>query len=205
MGSGRTDTGVHATQQFCHFDLPIQVDIKQAPYKLNSILPDDIAVIDLFQVPAKAHARFDAISRSYNYFISSYKDPFKQHLSYYFRPKLDIVIMNSACDFLLEVSNFKSFSKVKTSVENFNCKILEAKWKANNEGYRFYVSANRFLRGMVRAIVGTLLDLGTGRLNMAQFKEIVESGDRKKAGRSVPPHGLFLSGVEYPAGILNTN
>ena len=205
MGSGRTDTGVHAIQQFCHFDSPKELDIKEFRYKVNSILPSDIAMVAIYQVPSNAHARFDAISRSYQYHISRVKDPFRQNTSYNFWVKLDLDKMNEACQLLMGEQDFKCFSKVKTSVEHFRCKLTEARWVADNEAYYFYVSANRFLRGMVRSMVGTLIELGTGKIDTNRFQEIIDLRDRKLAGRSVPPHGLFLTRVQYPDGLLNNH
>lgn len=203
VGSGRTDTGVHAVQQFCHVDLLNQLDVSMAIHKINGILPPDIAVINIYKVPDHAHARFDAISRSYEYRISRKKDPFLQHKSYYLRETLDIEEMNEACKFLIGKKDFKCFSRVKTSVDNFICTISQAHWEAHNGTYCFYVSANRFLRGMVRALVGTLMEIGTGKLTVPQFHAIMKSRDRRAAGRSVPAHGLFLTKIIYPEQLLN--
>ncbi len=202
VGSGRTDTGVHALQQFCHVDLIKPLDITTAIHKLNAILPPDIAVINIHNVPDDAHARFNAILRSYQYHISWNKDPFSQNISYYFKHTLDLEEMNRASKYLIGQKDFKSFSKVKTSVDNFICTISQAHWKTHNGRCCFYVSANRFLRGMVRALVGTLLDIGTGKLTVQQFEDIIKTGDRRAAGRSVPPHGLFLKEVVYPEHLL---
>jgi len=203
VGSGRTDTGVHAIQQFCHVDLLNQLDLSMAIHKINAILPTDIAVINIYKVPDDAHARFHAISRSYEYHISRKKDPFNQGTSYYLRQTVAIDEMNEACKYLIGKKDFKSFSRVKTSVENFICTISRAHWEAHNGMYCFYVSANRFLRGMVRALVGTLIEIGTGKLTIPQFNAIIKSGDRRAAGRSVPAHGLFLTKVTYPEQLLN--
>ena len=205
VGSGRTDTGVHAIQQFCHFDAPTEVDQAEFKYKVNSMLPADIALVAVYKVPPNAHARFDAISRSYQYHISRNKNPFRQQTSYNFWVNLDVEKMNNACRIMLGERDFKSFSKVKTSVEHFRCKLTEARWEADNESYRFYVSANRFLRGMVRSMVGTLIDLGTGKIDANRFHEIIDFKDRRLAGRSAPAEGLFLTRVEYPDGLLNNS
>ena len=204
VGSGRTDTGVHAIQQFCHVDLLKQLEVPKAIHKINAILPPDIAVINIYEVPDHAHARFHAISRSYEYHISRKKDPFTQETSYYIRHSLDVDAMNEASKCLVGEKDFKSFSRVKTSVDNFICTIFQAHWETHNGKYCFYVSANRFLRGMVRALVGTLMEIGTGKLTVRQFRDIIKSGDRRIAGRSVPAHGLFLKKVVYPEHLSNT-
>ena len=203
VGSGRTDAGVHASQQFCHMDVEKPLDIENTVYKLNTLLPDDIAIVNIYGVPENAHARFDAISRSYEYRITSLKDPFETETCYYFRYPLALPDMNDACKLLLGDREFKSFCKSRSSVDHFRCIVKEAFWRSHNGKHFFFVSANRFLRGMVRALVGTLLDVGTGKITVDQFKEILESRDRSKAGRSVPPQGLFLTRVEYPEMILN--
>ena len=203
VGSGRTDAGVHALQQFCHLDLAMELDIQASRKRLNSILPSDIAVNAIYRVPSNAHARYDAVSRSYRYYVNRTKDPFQQYTSYRYWEKLDVGLMNKACLELVGERDFKSFSKVNTSVAHFRCQLTQAKWVLDNEAYTFYVSANRFLRGMVRSLVGTLMDLGTGKTSIDQFREIVESGDRTRAGRSVPPQGLFLTTIQYPEGLLN--
>ena len=184
-------------------DVEKQLDIKDTIYKLNTLLPQDIAIIDLYRVSGTAHARFDAISRSYEYRLTSLKDPFETDTSFYFRQPLELTEMNNACRLLLGDRDFKSFCKSRTSVDNFNCIVREAYWKTHNGRSCFFVSANRFLRGMVRALVGTMLDIGTGKITVDQFKEILESGDRRTAGRSVPAHGLFLTGVKYSRKILD--
>lgn len=205
VGSGRTDTGVHARQQFCHLDLEKPLDINNAIYKLNTLLPPDIAVINIFNVDKNVHARFDAVSRSYQYHISNVKDPFETDTCYYFRKELDLTDMNKACECLLGEQDFKSFCKSRSSVDHYNCTVTRACWQLHNGRYCFYVSANRFLRGMVRSLVGTLLDVGTGKTNVKRFGEILASRDREQAGRSVPAHGLFLTGVEYPDNVLISN
>lgn len=203
LGSGRTDAGVHALQQFCHVDLNQLVDIGDVIYKLNSLLPNDIAVKNMFRVSDSAHARFDAVSRSYRYFISTTKNPFDIGMSYYFRQQISVPLITEACDALLGEKNFKSFCKKKSSVDHYNCTITEAGWEVDNGKHCFYVSANRFLRGMVRALVGTLLDVGTGKINLDQFNHVISAQDRKQAGRAVPACGLFLTKVVYPEEVLN--
>jgi len=202
VGSGRTDAGVHALQQFCHLDLPNSVTTDHAVYQLNSLLPGDIAVQRMFPVSDQAHARFDATSRSYRYDISNRKDPFRQETSYYYTKSLSLEKMNSASSLLKGEQDFKSFCKSKSSVDHFLCNITEANWQQHNDGCSFYVSANRFLRGMVRALVGTLLDVGIGKINQDQFQKVIAAEDRREAGRAVPAHGLFLTKVEYPGRII---
>lgn len=204
VGSGRTDAGVHALQQVCHVDLNHDVDTDELIYKLNSLLPNDISVKTMYRVADEAHARYDATSRSYQYQICRRKNPFKTDTCYYFNRELSLDKMNGASQMLLGEQDFKSFSKTKTSVEHFVCTITEAVWHSDNDSYCFYVSANRFLRGMVRALVGTLLEVGTGKLDSNQFKQVIASKDRRKAGRAVPAHGLFLTKVVYPDKVTSS-
>ncbi len=199
VGSGRTDTGVHATQQIAHFDSESKPD--DLVYKLNSFLPKDISVNELKEVNTEAHARFDATKRMYHYHINQSKNPFKQETSYYFTQAIDIELINKGCEIIKGWENFECFSKVHTEVNNFNCEIFKADWQQKGDEHLFIVEANRFLRGMVRAMVGTLLDVGTGKTSLEELKEILKSNDRKKAGRAVPPQGLFLEKIEYPTNI----
>ncbi|OEK02039.1 tRNA pseudouridine(38-40) synthase TruA [Roseivirga sp. 4D4] len=201
MGSGRTDTGVHAKQQIAHFDNDQHLDTVDLVYKLNSILPPDIAVNEVREVKHDAHTRFDAIERAYQYFINPQKSPFYVGQSYYFSQPLDLDLMNEAAKELLGEQDFESFSKVKTEVNNFICTITQAEWIVENDQLVFHVRANRFLRGMVRALVGTLLDVGQQKLTVEEFVNIIKAKDRKVAGRAVPPHGLFLTEVKYPESI----
>ena len=201
VASGRTDTGVHALQQVVHFDVDKALNKAEFQYQLNAVLPDDIAVNTTREVQEGAHARFDAMKRSYRYFMHSRKNPFKKETSYFFPHHIDLGQIAQGCKIFEQWTDFESFSKVKTDVTNFNCQIFEARWEEVENGYIFCVSANRFLRGMVRAMVGTLLDIGTGKRTPDQLKLVLEQRDRKAAGRSVPPQGLFLSAVEYPEHI----
>lgn len=201
MGSGRTDTGVHATHQIAHFDLTEALNDEQLVYKLNSFLPKDISIQSIRKVNEEAHTRFDATERSYQYFIHPAKSPFLENLSYYYPKVVDLTLMNEAAEKLLGEQNFESFSKVKTEVNTFICTIKEARWEKQNDSIVFHVTANRFLRGMVRALVGTLLDVGLGKLTVTDFVKIIESKDRKKAGRAVPAHGLYLTRVVYPDSV----
>ena len=197
IGSGRTDTGVHALQQYVHFDTEKQLLPHPRIYQLNALLPPDIVVKQICQVSDKAHARFDASARCYEYRISTCKNPFLTDLSYLYTKPLDITKMNEAALVLLQHSDFESFSLVKTDVNHFNCQIYKVKWEVAGELLVFHIQANRFLRGMVRAIVGTLMDVGLGKLSTEEFENIIQSKDRKKAGRAVPPQGLFLTQVLY--------
>lgn len=201
LGSGRTDAGVHAHQQIAHFDSDEISNHDDFIYKLNSLLPKDIAIRTLRGVKDNAHARFDATSRSYKYFIHNQKEPFVVNSSYFFHPDLDLDLINEAIEVLKGQKDFESFSKVHTEVNNFNCDIFEVRWELTANGYVFYVRANRFLRGMVRALVGTLLDIGQQRTSIDQLKEILKNKNRSEAGRSVPPDGLYLDSIQYPEDI----
>lgn len=201
-GSGRTDTGVHCEQQFFHLDLEENIIENDLLHHLNSMLPKDIAIKSIMKVKDEANARFDAILRSYEYRISYFKDPFLEKLSYNFNKYPDVSMMNIAAKKLLEWHDFECFSKVKSDVSHYKCDIKAAYWQELNEMLIFSVSANRFLRGMVRAIVGTLLDVGIGKTSLEDFDVILKSKDRKAAGRAVPAHGLFLTGVAYPTNIF---
>ncbi len=201
MGSGRTDTGVHAKQQIAHFDTEKELDALQFMFKLNGFLSSDISINGLYEVHTEAHTRFDAVERSYEYFIHTHKNPFKQQLSYYFPKPLAVDQMNEAATKLIGTHDFESFSKVKTEVNNFICSVKEARWQMENDSLVFHVTANRFLRGMVRALVGTLLEVGLGKLSTEDFVKIIEMKDRKVAGRAVPAHGLFLSKITYPDSV----
>ena len=199
LGSGRTDTGVHAQQQIIHFDVPRVLDAEKLVYKLNALLPKGIAAKKIWPVPFDAHARFDAVSRSYQYHLITEKTPFLANEHYFYSRPLDVERMNTAAKLLLQYTDFESFSKIKTEVNNFVCHISRAEWERFADNHLvFHISANRFLRGMVRAIVGTLLEVGIGRMTPEQFAQIIESKDRQKAGRAAPPEGLFLSEVVYP-------
>ena len=201
-GSGRTDTGVHCEQQFFHADFDEEIDRESLLHKLNSFLSEDIAIKSIRAVVPEAHARFDAVKRSYEYRICMRKDPFLKAFSYYFFQPLDVEIMNEAAGLLLNYKDFQSFSKVKTNTYTFNCDVWRAEWIRENELLTFYVSANRFLRGMVRALTGTLLDVGLGRVSLQEFEGIILKKDRESAGRSAPAKGLFLTEVVYPPEIF---
>ena len=197
MGAGRTDTGVHAKEMYAHFDLETPFDIPNVIHKLNSFLPKDIVIYDVFPVDNEAHTRFDATKRTYEYHINTFKDVFLQEQSWYFHQKLDLDLMNEAAKSLLNHTDFQSFSKVNTDVNTFDCSIFEAYWKQENEKLIFTISANRFLRNMVRSIVGTLINIGLHKITLDDFESIIESKNRDKAGFSVPAHGLYLTKIEY--------
>ncbi len=201
VGAGRTDTGVHAKQIMAHFDANHNIDPDQLKYKLNSILPAEIAVKRVDLVTDDAHARFDATSRSYEYYVTLAKDPFLINKSYYLKKPLDVELMNEAAKLLLNYTNFKCFSKSKTDVKTYNCNITNAVWVEHNHQLVFMISANRFLRNMVRAIVGTLIEIGEHKLKIEDLVKIIKSEDRGQAGYSVPAHGLYLTEVEYPKTI----
>lgn len=197
MGAGRTDTGVHAKEMYAHFDFETPLDIPSLMHKLNSYLPKDIVVYDIIPVHNEAHTRFDATKRTYEYHINTFKDVFSQEQSWYFHQKLDIDLMNEAAQILLNHTDFQCFSKVNTDVNTFDCTIFEACWKQEKDNLIFTISANRFLRNMVRAIVGTLVNIGLHKITLADFTAIIESKNRDKAGFSVPAHGLYLTKIEY--------
>lgn len=198
-GSSRTDAGVHAKKQIAHFEVNKAInDTENLVYRMNKILPFDISIKQIFKVADDYHSRFEAISRKYEYRISRKKNPFQKGLSYEFNGDLNIKLMNEACLILLKHIDFQCFSKIKTEVLTFNCTISEALWQENAEDTLvFHIKANRFLRGMVRSIVGTLLEIGLGRISLTDFEQIILSKNRKNAGWSVPAEGLFLMEVNY--------
>ena len=198
VGAGRTDAGVHASNMYAHFDTDAIFDKNEVVRKLNSYLPEDIAVYDIITVADDAHARFDATARTYEYHIHLKKNVFSKDLSWYHFRKLNIEKMNEAAKILLEYEDFECFSKTHTDVFTFNCTITEAFWQLNNDQLVFTISANRFLRNMVRAIVGTLINVGLEKIQVEDIRTIIESKNRGKAGFSVPAHGLYLTKVTYP-------
>lgn len=197
VGAGRTDTGVHARKMVAHFDYG-ELDCPQLVYKLNKILPKDIAVQQVEQVADDMHARFSAKSRTYNYFVHLTKDPFHRAYSWQVYGEPDFDLMNRAAEVLMEYRDFTSFSKLNTDTKTNDCTITEAHWDRVGDGqWCFTISANRFLRNMVRAIVGTLLEVGRGRMTIEQLRQVIEAKDRCRAGDSVPGNALFLVEVEY--------
>ena len=201
-GSGRTDAGVHCEQQFFHVDLTGALPVEIFMKRINAFLPPDISILSIKRVKEDAHARFDATQRRYAYRICRFKNPFLRDLSYHFYLPLDIEKMNRAAALLLLHKDFQSFSKTKSDTRTYFCEITQAHWVWENDMLVFYVSANRFLRGMVRAMVGTLLDVGEGKTSMEAFEKIIKSKNRQAAGRAAPPQGLFLTQVEYPNDIF---
>jgi len=201
VGAGRTDAGVHATQMFAHFITEVVFLETELVYKLNALLPKDIAIQNVFKVIEDAHARFHAESREYLYRISLQKDVFNFDTSYYVRPKLDVAKMQEASRILLQYTDFQCFSKTNTDVKTYNCDISRADWKLVNQELQFTIKADRFLRNMVRAIVGTLVSIGLGKLEVEAMHEIIKSKNRSKAGYSVPAHALYLIEVAYPESI----
>ena len=201
VGAGRTDTGVHAKQLFAHFDIDEIKNTSELIFRLNSFLPNDISVVNLFQVKDDAHARFDATQRAYQYVISLKKNPFLEGLAFQIHNKPDVKLMNEAAKTLLNYNNFKCFSRSKTDVKTYNCTIEEAYWKEEENQLIFTISADRFLRNMVRAIVGTLLDVGYHKTSIEAWHQIIQTKDRSKAGASAPAHGLYLTRVHYPETI----
>jgi tRNA pseudouridine38-40 synthase len=201
-GSGRTDTGVHCAQQFFHADIQKPFKKTDLMHRLNSFLPKDIAIRSIRQVKPEASARYDAIERTYQYRITTVKDPLLNGLALcYFKP-LHVPTMNRAAALLCGEHDFQCFSKVKTDVNHFICRIKKASWKKQKHTLIFTITANRFLRGMVRAIVGTLLDVGTGKITLNDFEQIIQSKDRKQAGANADPHGLYLVKVTYPKSVF---
>lgn len=201
VGSGRTDAGVHCEQQYFHLDTERSFT-EHFLIKLNSFLPQDILIRSIQRVQPSASARYDAIKRSYRYQITRRKNPFLQGYAWHYFKPTELTTMNEAAALLVGEQDFECFSKVKTDVNHFLCTIHSARWTMNGDQLHFDISANRFLRGMVRAIVGTLLDVGSGKISARQFDAIIKSKDRKQAGANVPPYGLFLTSVKYPEHIF---
>lgn len=203
IGAGRTDAGVHAKEMVAHFDVNKNFkNSKNFIFKLNQFLSNDISIKSLKSVKNNAHARFDAISRTYEYHISKEKDVFLNEYSYYLNYSLNSIKINEAINIIINNKDFKSFTKSKTDVTNYLCNILDSKWIEDNKKYVFEITANRFLRNMVRSIVGTLIDVGLEKKSINNFKKIIRSKDRSMAGYSVPAKGLFLKRINYPKEIF---
>lgn len=201
VGAGRTDAGVHAREMAAHFEAEVQ-DVTLLTNKLNRILPKDIVVYKIVRVKEDAHARFDATSRLYRYYLTTQKDPFMYPYKYKVHGSIDVEMMNKCSRILFEYIDFTSFSKLHTDVKTNDCKIIHAQWEQQGEDYVFTIQANRFLRNMVRAVVGTLLEAGRGKLDEAGMRRVIEAKDRAVAGLSVPAHALFLEEIEYPPHIF---
>jgi tRNA pseudouridine38-40 synthase len=201
MGAGRTDAGVHASQMFAHFDFEGNFEVKDLVYKLNSFLPQDIAIQDIFEVKPEIHSRFYAESRTYLYKISTSKNVFDYDFTYQVQLPLDVDAMNEACKILFQYKDFQCFSKSNTDVKTYNCDIKEAFWTLESNQLIFTITADRFLRNMVRAVVGTMVNIGLGKLKPDDLHKIIASKNRSEAGFSVPAHGLYLVKIIYPDSI----
>ena len=202
-GAGRTDTGVHASYYVMHLDLPVEAgDTAAFIYHLNSILPHDIALFSLTPVADSAHARFDALEREYKYHIATRKDPFKRETAWQYFVELDMDAMNSAAGHLLNAADFTTFSKLHSGNKTNICKVHEAAWTRDGDGLVFTIRADRFLRNMVRSVVGTLVDVGRGKISADRFAEILAARDRSLASGSAPAQGLFLNDVRYPETVF---
>ncbi|WP_372756238.1 tRNA pseudouridine(38-40) synthase TruA [Mariniflexile sp.] len=201
MGAGRTDTGVHAKQMFAHFDTELVFNETNLAYKLNAYLPKDIAIAAIFKVKAEAHARFDALSRTYLYRIALNKNVFNFDSAYFVKQDLDVEKMKEASKILFQYNDFQCFSKVNTDVKTYNCELMQANWFFEADELHFIIKADRFLRNMVRAVVGTMVQIGLGKLQVDDLHSIIKSKNRSEAGFSVPAHALYLTEVEYPNDI----
>jgi tRNA pseudouridine38-40 synthase len=205
MGCGRTDTGVHATDYYAHFDTSTDLLADEAKwiFKFNHALPADIVIYKILKVKETANARFDAIARTYQYFISRNKNPFRINSACFIYGDLNVTEMNKACEILFDYKDFSAFAKSNTQTGSNICKIYKAEWTEEKDLLIFTVSADRFLRNMVRAIVGTMLEVGKDKMNMDKFREVIESKIRSNAGLSVHPSGLYLTKVDYPQNYFN--
>ena len=201
VGAGRTDAGVHAKQMFAHFDFEGDLEIEILLTKLNGFLPNNISIHQIFKVDDNAHARFDAISRTYQYYIINEKNPFNKNVYLHYKT-LNIDAMNLACKYVLGKQDFTSFSKLHTQTHTNNCDVMIANWQQQEDELIFTIKADRFLRNMVRAIVGTLLEVGEGKIIAEKIKEIIAKKDRSEAGISVPAHALFITKIEYPERLI---
>ena len=207
IGCGRTDAGVNAKNYIAHFDshcADLLTNKNHWIYKFNNVLPPSISIQDIQKVADDAHARFYATERVYYYYVNRQKDPFRDQFSYYVYGDLDFELMNKAASILLEYTDFTSFSKLHTQSKTNNCKVTEAIWhKSGINEWRFTIRADRFLRGMVRAIVGTLVMVGKNKITIHDFRKIIEAKDRKVAGNNVPANALFLAGIKYPKELFS--
>lgn len=205
VGAGRTDAGVHARLMVAHFELEELPDLHQLANRLNQILPPDIAIQKIIEVAVDAHARFSAVSRTYKYYITSVKQPFNREYAWRYYYPLDYELMNQAAQKLFDYIDFTSFSRLHTNAKTNNCRMIKAKWEQDprdKDLWVFTIQADRFLRNMVRAIVGTLIEVGRGKMTIEQFCKVIERQDRCVAGSSAPGHALFLVDIEYPKEIF---
>ncbi len=203
VGAGRTDAGVHARQLFAHFDMGSPLEVEDAVHRLNSFLPEDIAVRQIIGVVPNAHARFDALERTYEYLVVQKKDPFMRDWAHHVHLPLDVEAMNQAGAELLKHTDFECFSKSNTDVKTYICHLKEAVWSQEGGLLVFRITADRFLRNMVRAIVGTLLDVGLGKSAVENVNHIIKSRDRAEAGVSEPAKGLYLTRITYPDALFS--
>lgn len=201
-GSSRTDSGVNAKQNFFHFDSPMKLDLRRA-YNINAVLPPSIAVTNFFPVKPHIHVRFDAIYREYEYHIYSRKNPFLDRFAYYYPFQLDIHLMEMAAALVKTNTAFVAFSKRNTQVKTYNCLIYDSKWEVFPDRMVYTIRGNRFLRGMVRGLVGTMLQVGRKKMTLDEFESLLHNTTRSQADFSPPGHGLFLAKVGYPEGIFN--
>jgi len=201
-GAGRTDTGVHAKQMYAHFDFEDTLNLENLIYKLNAFLNKDIGIVNIHKVKPDSHARFDAISREYQYYITQKKDVYNYDKKYFFSKKLDFDKIDEAINILKKTKNFKSFCRTKSDVTNYNCDIYNFHYEIKDSEIIFIIRANRFLRNMVRSLIGTILDVSQDKILIKNLPEIIKKSNRIYAGPSVPAHALFLSNVEYPKTIF---
>lgn len=201
VGAGRTDTGVHAKRMFAHFDFVNDIP-QDLVHRLNAFLPKDIAVYRIHLMQDEAHARFDAVERTYQYFVQIGKDPFNYNSAWQIRYDLDVNLMNNAAQLLLGTQDFSSFAKIHTDVKTHICEVKFAQWQRKEDQLIFTISADRFLRNMIRAIVGTLVEVGKGKIDLDKFDQIIAQKDRSFASGSAPAQGLYLADVVYPQSIF---
>jgi tRNA pseudouridine38-40 synthase len=202
LGAGRTDTGVHAKQMYAHFDFEDTLNLENLIYKLNAFLNKDIGIVNIHKVKPDSHARFDAISREYQYYITQKKDVYDYDKKYFFSKKLDFDKIDEAINILKKTKNFKSFCRTKSDVTNYNCDIYNFHYEKKDSEIIFIIRANRFLRNMVRSLIGTILDVSQDKILIKKLPEIIKKSNRIYAGPSVPAHALFLSNVEYPKTVF---
>lgn len=202
-GSSRTDTGVHALQNYFHFDTEYTLEVSQSIYHINAILPLDISVKNIFCVPDTAHCRFDAVSRSYCYYLYQSKNPFLQERAYHYPYALDIDLLNAAASSLIGTHSFGSFSKKNVQVKSFECTIFESHWSVLDKIFQYHVVGSRFLRGMVRGLVGTMLGVGRRRISVSEFIDITQSGQSARVDFSTPARGLFLEEVRFQKSLIS--
>ena len=205
LGAGRTDAGVHAKQMYAHFDTDKEFDCEKIAYRLNSYIDDAILIKSIFPVSESAHARFHATARVYEYWLCQEKNPFLKDGAWLVYSNLDFNLMNEAAAYLTEVKDFTSFAKIHSDVKTHICDVRKATWEQKEEMWVFTIEADRFLRNMVRAIVGTLVDVGKGKMKLQEFKNVITKMDRGSAGVSAPAQGLYLVKVEYPQELFNGN